>query len=344
MVKEAALYEKLNRGQMVRCHICPRRCFIKDGERGFCKVRENRNGILLALNYGQLTAMSVDPIEKKPLFHFWPGTNAFSISSVSCSFTCPWCQNWNISQIELEDMITDEASPDKVANLAKRHRCKTIAYTYNEPIIWFEYVLETSKLAEKQDVFNVLVTNGYATYEMLKELGSHIHATNVDIKAFNPEFYSKYCKAKLEDVLNAAEFMVKLGWHLEITYLIIPTLNDNLEEIRRMSRWVRDSLGVDIPLHLSQFFPMHKMNHLPPTPISKIVQAREIAMEEGLRYVYVGNVPGHEGESTYCPKCGEPVIKRRGFDIIEWNLKEDNLCSRCGEKIPIRGKFVAGDL
>jgi len=339
MIEEAALYEKLEKDRIVRCHICPRRCYIKDGARGFCKVRENRGGVLYALNYGQLTAMSADPIEKKPLFHFWPGSHSFSISSISCSFTCPWCQNWNISQVALGEVTPEEASPEKVVGLAKRYGCKTIAYTYNEPVIWFEYVLDTAKLAGKEGILNVLVTNGYATDETLKEFGSHIHAANVDIKAFNPKFYSNYCKAKLEDVLNAAELMVKLGWHLETTYLVIPTLNDNPEEIRRMSQWVRDKLSTDTPLHLSQFFPMHKMAHLPPTPISTIVRAREIALGEGLHYVYVGNIPGHEGENTYCPKCGELIIKRRGFDIMGWNLKEDHACPRCGVKISIKGEY-----
>lgn len=339
MIKEAALYEKLEKDRMVRCHICPRRCYIRDGAKGFCKVRESRGGVLYALNYGQLTAMSVDPIEKKPLFHFWPGSNAFSIASISCSFTCPWCQNWNISQVEVGKVNAEEVSPEKVVSLAKGYGCKTIAYTYNEPIIWFEYVLDTAKLAEKEGILSVLVTNGYATEETLKELGPHIHAANVDIKAFRPAFYTEYCKARLEDVLNAAELMVKLGWYLEATYLVIPTLNDDPEEIQRMSRWVRDKLGADTPLHLSQFFPMHKMAHLPPTPVSTIVRAREIALGEGLHYVYVGNIPGHDGENTYCSKCGELIIRRRGFDIVEWKVKGDQTCPRCGAQIPIEGEY-----
>jgi len=338
LVVEARLYEKL-RDAIIRCKVCPRRCYIADGKRGFCGVRENKNSVLYALTYGKLTALNADPIEKKPFFNFWPGSYAFSISSVGCSFTCPWCQNWSISQAKPEEVSMEEVPPESIVKFAKSYGCKSIAYTYNEPIIWFEYVLDTSIIAKREGLLNVLVTNGYVTEEAIDEFSPYIDAANVDIKAFNPEFYQKYCKAKMDDVLTATEKMVEKGWHVETTYLIIPNLNDNLEEIRRMVRWVRDKLGADTPIHFSRFFPMYKMTKLPPTPLNLIIKAREIALEEGLHYVYTGNVAGHEGENTYCPACGKLLVRRIGFEVLEWNLKEDMCCPKCGEKIAIKGKF-----
>ena len=338
MVREASLYIKLE-NKLVRCNLCPRRCYIKDGSRGFCGVRENRNGTLYALTFGKLTAMNADPIEKKPFFNFWPGSLAFSISSTGCSFACPWCQNWSIAHARPEETLMEEVEPEKVVKLAKNYGCKSIAYTYNEPIIWFEYIVETAKIAKKEGLFNLLVTNGYVTEEAIEEYSPYIDAANVDVKAFNPNFYQKYCKARMEDVLNATEKMVKKGWHVEVTYLIIPTLNDNFDEIRQMVRWVRDKLGPDTPIHFSRFYPMYKMTHLPITPIDRIVKAREIALQEGLHYVYAGNVPGHEGENTYCPKCGFLLVKRIGFDVVGWKLTEKMTCPKCGEKIAIKGEY-----
>ncbi len=335
---ETILYEKLE-GGVVRCNICPRRCYIKQGETGFCKVRENRNGVLYAISYGKLTAANIDPIEKKPLYHFWPGSLSFSISSFGCSFACPWCQNWSISQVGIDEATYDEASPEQVVKAAKRQGCKTIAYTYNEPLIWLEYVIDTSNLALKEGILNVLVTNGYTTPEALERLGPLIQAANVDLKAFNPEFYSKYCKARLEDVLEAVKIMAEKKWHLETTLLIIPTLNDNWEEIRGLARWIHDNLGPETPFHISQFYPMYKMSHLKPTPVEVLVRARELALQEGLKYVYTGNVPGHPGENTYCPGCGFTLIKRWGFSILEWNLTPNMTCPKCGEKIPIKGEY-----
>ena len=338
MLKEASLYEKLE-NKVVKCKLCPRGCHIKDGERGFCGVRENRNGTLYALTFGKLTALNVDPIEKKPFFNFWPGSLAFSISSVGCSFTCPWCQNWSISQARPEEVPMDEVEPERVVSLAKSRGCRSIAYTYNEPIIWFEYVVETAKIAKKEGVLNLLVTNGYATEEAIEEFSPYIDGANVDIKAFNPEFYLKYCKAKMDGVLNAIEKMVEKGWHVELTYLLIPTLNDDFREIEKMVEWVRDRLKPDIPLHFSRFYPMYKMTHLPSTPVETVAKAREMALKMGLRYVYAGNIPGHEGENTYCPKCGFLLVKRVGFEVLKWNLKDDMTCPKCGEKIAITGKY-----
>jgi len=338
LIREALLYEKLEDG-LVRCGVCPRRCYIKPGQRGFCKARENRDGILYAISYGKLTAANVDPIEKKPFYHFWPGSLSFSISSFGCSLACPWCQNWSISQVGLEEASYDEVEPERVVEAASRNNCKTIAYTYNEPLIWLEYVLDVARLAVKKNILNVLVTNGYVTLEALDMLAPVFHAANVDIKAFNSTFYPKYCKGRLEDVLEAVKAMKEKGWHLEITLLVIPTLNDRIEEIRGMARWILENLGPETPFHLSQFYPMYKMTHLKSTPVETLVKAREAALQEGLKYVYTGNVPGHPGENTYCPSCGFTLIKRWGFSILEWNLTPEKTCPRCGEKIPVEGEF-----
>jgi len=335
---EALLYEKLNRG-ITRCNVCPRRCYIKPGSFGFCKARENRNGTLYAISYGRLTAANVDPIEKKPLYHFWPGSASYSISSFGCSFTCPWCQNWSISQLGLKESYHWEASPEEVVEAARRYGCRTIAYTYNEPLIWLEYVLDTAKLALKKGIQNVLVTNGYTTPEALELLGPLIQAANIDIKAFNPKFYTKYCRGRLEDVLEALKIMAEKGWHLETTLLIIPGLNDEPGEIRGLAAWIRENLGAETPFHISQFYPAYKMNRLKPTPVESLVEARRVARQEGLKYVYLGNVPGHEGENTYCPSCGFLLIKRWGFTILEWNLTPEMCCPKCGEKIPIKGEY-----
>lgn len=326
---------------LVRCAVCGRRCYIAEGKRGFCKVRENRGGVLYILNYAKLTAMNVDPIEKKPLFNFWPGSLSFSISSISCSLTCEWCQNYSLSQVEPGEIPVQEVSPERVVDTAKKYGCRTIAYTYNEPIIWMEYVVDTAKVAGEQGILNVLVTNGYATEECIREFSPYIAAANVDIKAFHPEFYSKHCQGRLEDVLESAKLMVKNGWHVETTYLLIPGLNDSLDEVKKMSRWVAEELGVDTPLHFSQFYPVYKMAHLTPTPVGTIVRARETALKEGLHYVYVGNVPGHEGENTYCPSCGLTLVQRWGFEVLEWKLTEKTTCPGCGAKIAIKGRFEA---
>ncbi len=338
MIREASLYEKLE-NKLVKCNLCPRRCYIKNDSRGFCGVRENRDGTLYALTFGKLTALNVDPIEKKPFFNFWPGSLAFSISSVGCSFACPWCQNWSISQARPEEVPMENVEPEEVVRLAKRYNCKSIAYTYNEPIIWFEYVVETARIAKKEGILNLLVTNGYATEEAVEEFSPYIDAANVDIKAFNPNFYLKYCKARMEDVLNAVEKMVTKGWHVELTYLIIPTLNDNFEEINGLIKWIKERLGPDIPLHFSRFYPMYKMTHLPSTSVEAIAKAREMALKEGLRYVYAGNIPGHEGENTYCPKCGFLLVKRLGFDVLKWSLTDKMTCPKCGEKVAIKGRY-----
>ncbi len=335
--REARFFEPFG-DNLVRCTICPRRCVIKPGERGFCGTRENRDGRLYTLTYGELTALAVDPIEKKPLFHFYPGSLAFSISSLGCSFTCPWCQNWELSQSRPGEIPTRYVEPEEVVSLAKRRDCTSIAYTYNEPLINLEYVEDVARVARREGVKNVLVTNGYITLEALDEVVGLIDAANVDWKSFDERVYREYIKGDLKSVLDATVEMKRKGVHVEVTFLVIPELNDGPEEMRRMARYLVDNLGPDVPLHLSRFYPHYKFRFKPITPYETLVRNREIAQEEGVLYVYVGNVPGSDYESTFCPSCGRRVIGREGYTITGWNLTEDMKCKFCGETLPLVGK------
>jgi len=335
--RKALFYEKLP-DKKVKCKLCPRNCILSPGQLSFCKVRKNIDGELYTLNYGIISALGIDPIEKKPLFHFYPGSPIFSISTFGCNFKCPWCQNWEISQSEPNLSYASYYPPEDLIKLVKKYRSPSIAYTYNEPIIWYEYVLETSKLAKKEGIMNVLVTNGHICMEPLEELIPYIDAVNVDIKAFSQDVYSKYIKGYLEAVLEAIEEMKKKGVHVETTYLVIPGVNDREEEFRKMIRWHLDRLGDDTPLHISRFFPHYKFLDTSPTPTETLERLWKVAQEEGVKYVYVGNLPGHRGENTYCPSCQRAVIKRIGFAITEWNLSEDNRCKFCGAEINIRGR------
>jgi len=335
---EARFYEKLS-GGLVKCTICPRRCVIKPGGRGLCGVRENVDGRLYALTYGRLTAMAVDPVEKKPLYHYWPGSITLSISSLGCSFKCPWCQNWHLSQpskVDVEHL--DYVEPSEVAEQAVRAGCPSISITYNEPLIWLEYDVDVAEEARKRGVEVVLVTNGYATPEALEELIPRLAAANVDVKAFNEETYRQYCKGELRDVLRTVAELKRRGVHVETTTLLIPGLNDGEEEVRALCRWLYDELGPDHVVHFSRFFPHFKFTHLPPTPLESLERARRIALAEGMRYVYLGNVPG-EGGTTHCPSCGEAVVERLGYDITSWRLTPDFRCKRCGAKLPFKGRY-----
>jgi len=335
------LYEKLH-DNLVRCKVCPHRCFVKPRARGICRIRENREGKLQTLVYGETSAMAVDPIEKKPFFNFWPGSLSFSISTVGCNFKCPWCQNWNISQCVPEDSYLEYVAPEKVVELAINKGCRTIAYTYNEPVIWFEYVYDTAKLAREKGVLNVLVTNGYITAEALDMLAPLVDAANVDIKSFNKDFYTKYCGANLQAVLDATASMKERGIHVETTLLIIPELNDSSEELAEFCRWQLKHLGPDTPMHFSRFHPNYKFTDKPPTPSATIRRAREIALSEGVHYVYAGNLPGDLGENTYCPNCRKLLVKRYGFSIAEWNLMKEKKCPSCGFNIAIKGEYEPG--
>ncbi|NVM53637.1 MAG: AmmeMemoRadiSam system radical SAM enzyme [Candidatus Helarchaeota archaeon] len=328
--------------QVVRCKLCPNYCVLKPGEFGKCGARKNEDGTLYSLVYGGLSAMTPDPIEKKPLFHFWPGSGAYSISSVGCTLHCKHCQNYHISQTNGESVRhLHEATPKDVVKAAKKNSCKSIAYTYNEPLTFYEFILDCAKLAHSEGVLNVLVTNGYITIEALKPLAPFIDAANVDIKAITDKFYKEICGVpRVKPVLEATKYMKEHGVFIECTNLIIPGFNDTPEEIKELSEWVLKELGPDSPLHFSRFHPMYELSHVPATPVSTITKAREIALEVGLHYVYCGNIPGNEGENTYCPNCRNKVIGRIGFSINRWDINKKNQCNNCDTAIDVVGEYT----
>ncbi|KYK38960.1 MAG: AmmeMemoRadiSam system radical SAM enzyme [Theionarchaea archaeon] len=325
-MKEARFYEKLD-DKKVRCHLCPHECMIADGRRGMCRVRENQEGTLYSIIYEQLTSQGVDPIEKKPLYHFHPGSHAYSIGTIGCNLTCDFCQNWEISQ---GNVPTYHVPSQEIVALARRYRCRSIAYTYNEPSIWYEFVYDTAVLARKEGICNVLVTNGYIQEEPLRELLDVVDALNIDVKAFTDQFYKELCHGSLEPVLKAVEIAKNHAW-VELTTLLIPGKNDGEEEIRQLVDWVA-SVGTETPLHFSRYFPHHHLR-VPSTPVETLERARSIALEK-LRYVYIGNVWGHEGDNTYCYNCGQPVIVRRGFSASPEGL-QDTKCENCGAEIDL---------
>ena len=339
MEKEATLYKKLPNGK-VQCTACARRCIIPDGSRGFCYVRANKNGKLYLENYGTLAAIQLDPIEKKPFFHFWPGTYVLGVGTSSCNFGCLFCQNHNISkdrEIQGYDLM-----PEELVSMALKQHAQGIAYTYNEPAIFIEYALDTAKLAKEKGLYNVFVTNGYLTKEAIDKMKGLIDAAVVDFKGNGSEkFANKYMAvASLKPIYEALLYMKKAGIHIEITDLVVPKVGDSLEDCDTLTKWIHDSLGADTPMQFITFFPDYKMLDLPATPYNTLLKHYEIAKKNGLSYVYIGNAPGNQYESTYCPKCGAKVIGREGFEITEWNLDERNKCKNCGQEIKIIGKHA----
>jgi pyruvate formate lyase activating enzyme len=306
---------------------------IGEGKKGICAVRENRDGTLYSLVYRRLISRNVDPIEKKPMFHFAPGSRSFSIATVGCNFRCDFCQNYEISQMprEKNQIAGQDVSPEEIVAGAKKTGCKTIAYTYTEPTIFFEYAYDIARRASKEGLKNVFVTNGYMTEEALRTLHPHLHGANVDLKAFREEFYQKRCGAKLEGVLKSLKVMRELGVWVEITTLIIPGLNDSEEELRDLARFIA-SLGKEVPWHISRFHPMYKMLDRSPTSVKVLQRAQKIGTEAGLRYVYTGNVPGDPGEDTFCPQCGQLLVDRLGFQILEYQI-EGQKCPKCGSPV-----------
>jgi len=318
----------------LQCTLCPARCVIGDNERGRCKVRMNKEGKLYSLVYGKPCSVAIDPIEKKPLYHFLPGTGIMSIATAGCVLSCQCCQNWNISQAWPEETRNIDFPPEDVVRKSLETRCRSIAYTYNEPTVFYEYMYDTCVLAKKNGLANVYVTCGYINPEPLKELAAVMDAANVDLKGFSDEFYVKISGGRLKPVLEAIALMKQLGMHVEITNLLIPTLNDDMKTIARMCRWVAENTGKDTPMHFSRFHPDYRMRNLPPTPLETLVQARETAMEQGLRYVYVGNVAGNKFNSTFCPGCGENIIFRIGYRIIDFKVdRRASTCKNCGTAV-----------
>lgn len=326
-LKESRYYKKLE-NLKIQCEICPRKCSVADLERGYCGNKENREGKYYELVYSRPCALHVDPIEKKPLFHYLPGTMAVSLATAGCNIECRFCQNWRISQFRPEQVESYDLSPEEIVRLAKGYKAPTIAYTYSEPVVFYTYMYDTAQLAKKEGVGSVMISNGYIAEEPLVDLCKHLSAVKVDLKAFTEKFYKETCSGELAPVLHALETLKKIGIWYEIVVLIIPTLNDDEKEIREMSLWIKGHLGTEVPVHFTRFSPMYKIKNLPPTPVTSLEKARNIAMEAGLKYVYIGNVYGHKGESTYCPNCGKVVVGRIGFEILEKNI-EDGKCKFC---------------
>lgn len=333
---KAHYYVKLQDGG-IECQLCPRRCRITDLERGYCGARENRNDVYYTLVYGLTCALNIDPIEKKPLFHFYPGTQAFSLATAGCNVNCKCCQNWEISQSRPEQTRNIDLPPSEIVNICRRQKITSIAYTYSEPIIFYEYMYDTAELGRKYGVKSVMITGGYIEEEPLNDLIPQLDAIKVDLKAIRPEYYREYVDGELKPVLDRLIQMKKYGIWLEIVYLVIPTLNDTDAEFKELAQWVKNNLGSDVPVHFSRFHPQYLLKNLPPTPQRTLERAYDIARAEGLDFVYLGNLPGHKAESTYCPGCGKVLIERRGYNIYRYNL-EGNRCKLCNQEIP--GRFL----
>jgi len=332
MIKEAMLYEKLD-DQYVHCNLCAHRCTIKPDRRGICGVRENRDGVLYSLVYGTLIAEHIDPIEKKPFFHVYPASNSYSIATVGCNFSCEFCQNHDISQMPRSTrmIMGDDLMPAEIVARAKKSGSKTIAYTYTEPTVYLELAYDTAKIAHENSLKNVFVTNGFMTPETIDMMTPFLTAANVDLKSFRDEFYKKRCGARLNPVLESLRKMKEMGIWVEITTLLIPTLNDSDEELKDIAQFIA-GLGVETPWHISRFHPQFKMMNVPITSISSLHRAVEIGKQCGLKYVYSGNVPGNDGENTKCFNCGNLLIERYGFKIVSMNLT-GNKCPQCGTEL-----------
>ena len=333
MRREAMLYDKLENG-LVRCALCAHRCIIKPGRSGICGVRENADGVLHTLVYADAIAVHVDPIEKKPIYHYLPGTRSFSIATVGCNFRCRFCQNSDISQAPREglSLTGEELVPSQVVAAARRYACDSIAYTYTEPTVFFEYAYDTAKLAHEDDIKNIFVTNGYMTPEALEKIDPYLDAANVDLKSFDDGFYRRLCGATLQPVLDTIQAMHQRDVWVEVTTLLIPGLNDSDDELRQIAQFIAE-VDPDMPWHVSRFTPRYRMLDRGTTPVDTMHRAAELGREAGLRYVYVGNVPGDTYENTLCPSCGAVAIGRVGYRAIV-NL-DGNRCASCGQQLAV---------
>jgi pyruvate formate lyase activating enzyme len=332
-MKEASFYEKKDE-KTLHCFLCRHNCIIADGKRGLCGVRENRGGILYSLVYGLPCAYHVDPIEKKPLFHFYPGSRAFSVATAGCNFRCLHCQNHDISQGPREEkrIFGESMMPDEIVAQAAASQCTSISYTYTEPTIFFEYAFDIMRLAREKGMANNFVTNGYIEETPLRSIAAYLDAANIDLKSYNESFYRNVCGAHLSGVLDSIRLHKELGIWIELTTLIIPGHNDSEEELRSIARFIAKDLGVEVPWHVSAFYPTYKLLDAEPTSPRILARARQIGIDEGLRYVYEGNIPGSGGENTYCHNCHKMVIGRYGYAITEYNLK-GGACKFCGSAL-----------
>lgn len=331
-MKEAMLYEKLE-DKKVKCSLCAHRCLINEGKRGICFVRENQGGTLYSLVYGRVTSMHIDPIEKKPLFHFLPASSSFSIATVGCNFKCKHCQNFEISQYPKEhggDIMGTSVTPEAIVEAAEGNGCESISYTYTEPTIFFEFAYDCARLAHERGIKNVFVSNGYTTPEATRLIAPYLDGNNIDLKG-SDKFYKEICSAKVEPVKETIKLMKELGVWVEVTTLIIPDHNDSEDDLKAIAEFIK-SVDPAMPWHVTQFYPTYKLTDKPRTPVKTLRWARELGLQIGLKYVYEGNVPGEGGENTYCPTCKEILIQRFGFSIIE-NRMKDGRCSRCGTSL-----------
>lgn len=329
---EARFWKGEEGGDAVNCALCPHHCHINNGQKGTCGVRQNIDGRLYSLIYGRVSSVHVDPMEKKPLFHYRPGEPVFSLGSVGCNLRCLHCQNFGISQAGTGDGYLERYEPNDVARLAKENKCRTVAFTYNEPTIWHEFTYDTAKNLKGQGISSVYVSNGFIELEPLKEIAPYLAAMNIDVKGFTEDFYKKVCKAPLGPVLKATKLAHELGVHLELTYLVIPGKNDAPEELRSFCKWVVKELDPKVPVHFTRFHPDYMMTDVPPTPAKTLELAQRIGKEEGLKFIYLGNLSTADGENTRCPNCGTLMVKRSGFSIDRSALTGAN-CPKCGEPL-----------
>jgi pyruvate formate lyase activating enzyme len=316
----------------IKCRLCSQGCVITEGERGRCRTRINYKGELRSLVYGRPISIHVDPIEKKPFYHFLPGRSAFSFATAGCPLTCAFCQNWEISQARPEDYRSTFFTPSRMVQQAIYRKSPIIAYTYNEPTVFAEYLIDVARAARPKGLRNVMVSCGFMTREPLSEMCEVLDAIKIDLKGFSADFYRKVCKAELKPVLRTIKQIAKSRVHLEIVNLVVPTLNDSDAMLKALTNWIVNEIGVDVPLHFTRFHPDYQMRNLPPTPQATLERARAIAMDKGIRYAFVGNLPGHPGNHTYCPKCGKIVVERSGFMVEQIHVKQGR-CEYCGEKI-----------
>jgi len=330
-IVEAAFYEK-QPYKKIKCRLCPRECVIDDRERGYCGVRENRGGVYYTLVHSRVCTAHVDPIEKKPFFHFLPGSEAFSIATAGCNVNCKMCQNWEISQVRPEQVRATYLPPRQLAAAARENRCASIAYTYSEPVIYYEYMLDAAEAARAAGVKSAVVTGAYIQQDPLKKMCQRVDAVKVDLKAFSQKFYKEVVNGELKPVLDALVTLRKLGMWTEIVYLVVPTLNDSDREFKALAAWIKSELGLDVPVHFTRFHPDYLLKNLPPTPLPTLERAKAIADAAGLHYVYVGNVPRHPAENTYCPKCRRTVVERAGFTIKALGLRKGK-CQNCQQEI-----------
>ena len=329
---EARFWEPLAEDKL-RCQLCPRACVILPGKIGHCGVRQNREGTLQTLVYSRVCSAHIDPIEKKPLFHFLPGSTALSIATAGCNVDCRFCQNAEIAHPAAGPIPGEFAPPDAIVQLALAHHCPAIAFTYTEPTIFAEFLMDTAEAARAAGIRTVAISNGFIQPEPLRQAFGLLDAVKIDLKAFNPKFYRDVVGARLEPVLDTLVALRAMGKWLEIVNLLIPTLNDSDDELRAMASWIHANLGPDVPLHFSRFHPDHQMLHLPPTPTATLERARQIALAEGLRYVYIGNIPGHPAQNTHCPHCRQLLVERVGFTATRNLLTTSNTCPGCGQTI-----------